>query len=1002
MNTARAENAVNTDIPGRKLEQSPASRPRPGPTFQPCQEKRFAVVMYGGVSLAIYIYGVAQELFRLVKSTAPGTDASELEYSAQVYRKLAEELGARYVVDILSGTSAGGINAVFLAKALANDEPLDVLERLWVDEGDITHLINDRESAEGVTSSGARSSPRSPRSLLNGARMYEKLLAALGDMGRHRDRAGGALVEELDLFVTATDLQGLQVPIRLADDVAYERRYRHVFRFRRRPRGSPDSRNDFADGNDEILAFAARCTSSFPFAFEPVLLSDHSQKPEKWEAFFERYLMQDGGVRSYAARAFADGGYLDNKPFSYAIETIAERHSDIPVDRKLFYVEPSPEEHEVAGGMLPRPNVLENTLKAFSLAHYETISQDLELIRSRNALLERTERILRGTEDDISRLQPEDQPVTAQDWFQSNLDDMISRQGIAYAGYLRLRVARLTDDLAEIIASQGGFALDSDECLAVRYLVRSWRDQHYAYYEWDPAAADDEGQGKQYFTRFIMDFDLGFHLRRLGFAIGKIDSLLVRDEKAAHILEARGVDSSLLEHPGCRRELLRLRAELSGARETIRHLAASRRHGTGLDLSGAVGGIGVDRRTLLDILGPASDAGRLAVAGAVLKERTAQAVYKSLRVPVVIAVETMKKVKKEVGLGGGRLPSRKKVGDSPVELIRWVIAFYVRMFPHYDLVTYPILHTANLGEEIDPVEVFRVSPRKPDRLAGSRLGHFGGFFDRTWRKHDILWGRLDGARRIIASLLPGPEHQAKRDRYTLQAQEAIIGEVLQSPGSHLDLLAQVLLGRSPGDRHAVTALGTESRSDLERALVEATARKLDAGALRASFERFEVDEDVEPTLFVRSITRSVRVVGKMLRKIGDEAGSAPGVKTGAWLGGVGAVATGLVDFLLPGSWLHLLGRRWISLLMVFGILLLVLNALFNMEVVGPLGGAMVGGSALLTLLSVSLGRVARTRTLGPLVAIPVAAVLILLGVGVAYTPAAIEAAKDWAGGLLGL
>jgi hypothetical protein len=34
------------------------------------QEVRFAVVMYGGVSLAIYINGIAQELLRLVRSTA--------------------------------------------------------------------------------------------------------------------------------------------------------------------------------------------------------------------------------------------------------------------------------------------------------------------------------------------------------------------------------------------------------------------------------------------------------------------------------------------------------------------------------------------------------------------------------------------------------------------------------------------------------------------------------------------------------------------------------------------------------------------------------------------------------------------------------------------------------------------------------------------------------------------------------------------------------------------
>jgi predicted acylesterase/phospholipase RssA len=101
------------------------------------REVRFAVVMYGGVSLAIYINGVAQELLRLVRSTSPSHPTPNgLTGTERVYRKVAklfsEEGGAssplntsgapgtRFVIDIISGTSAGGINGVFLAKALAN------------------------------------------------------------------------------------------------------------------------------------------------------------------------------------------------------------------------------------------------------------------------------------------------------------------------------------------------------------------------------------------------------------------------------------------------------------------------------------------------------------------------------------------------------------------------------------------------------------------------------------------------------------------------------------------------------------------------------------------------------------------------------------------------------------------------------------------------------------------------------------------------------------------
>src|SRR5262245_629696 len=142
--------------------------PRPGapaagsetyPLFKPTQEVRFAIVMYGGVSLAIYMNGVAQELLHLVRATAPerpvhtmkdalakeDSDERRLEVRAllcdderspqgvrsseKVYRKLGKLLSlagvderagggpairTRFVVDVISGTSAGGINGIFL------------------------------------------------------------------------------------------------------------------------------------------------------------------------------------------------------------------------------------------------------------------------------------------------------------------------------------------------------------------------------------------------------------------------------------------------------------------------------------------------------------------------------------------------------------------------------------------------------------------------------------------------------------------------------------------------------------------------------------------------------------------------------------------------------------------------------------------------------------------------------------------------------------------------
>ena len=70
--------------------------------------------------------------------------------------------------------------------------------------------------------------------------------------------------------------------------------------------------------------------------------------------------------------------------------------------------------------------------------------------------------------------------------------------------------------------------------------------------------------------------------------------------------------------------------------------------------------------------------------------------------------------------------------------------------------------------------------------------------------------------------------------------------------------------------------------------------------------------------------------------------------------------------------------------------------------VGVLGGAMLGGSAILLMISMSFGRAVRARELRPLLVIPIAAALILLVVGVIYTPTAIEATKGWVKNFLGL
>ena len=268
----------------------------------------------------------------------------------------------RFVVDIVTGTSAGGINGVFLAKALATDRDISALSDLWIDEGDIDKLLNDRRAADGVPPLHAQ---RPPLSLLSGPRMLYLLLKALDGVSRARPRpsppdpAESPYGAQIDLWITATDLQGRPVtvetwnPERLGD--IREANHRSTFHFRydatnhligdEDPSSTSAIANTFTPAYDPVLAFAARCTSSFPAAFQAVQLgdldavvpgvraiaaaaaSDHAG-PDwivpgdgRLEPFFADY----GSVDAARLHSFADGGYLDNQPVDLVLETLPKR-----------------------------------------------------------------------------------------------------------------------------------------------------------------------------------------------------------------------------------------------------------------------------------------------------------------------------------------------------------------------------------------------------------------------------------------------------------------------------------------------------------------------------------------------------------------------------------------------------------------------------------------------------------------------------------------------------
>jgi patatin-related protein len=1138
------------------------------------KEIRFAVVMYGGVSLAIYINGVAQELYRLVRSTAIKKDANgdskalagtTIDGTERVYRKLShlvsdDDLLKRYrtyvqkienrrlqlardernaatrkkmlaewikhegpdplevetndndtavrtafIVDILSGTSAGGINAIYLAKALANDQKIDQLKDLWVNEGDIALLLNDKHSVMGLH----LSNQVPPQSLLNSRRMYYKLLKSLNDMEKYRpsvDNFQSPNVDELDLFITTTDIAGVPVPLRLLDGVVYERRHRNVFHFKYgKAEVLGDDQNDFRRALNPFLAFAARCTSSFPFAFEPMRLCDIDEvvnlfgeyrydslcksDSSEWQRFFQEELDPQTGtpVRPprFASRSFGDGGYLDNKPFSYATETLAHRQSDVPVDRKLIYIEPSPEHPEDEPANLEKPNALQNVKAAvLDLPTYETIREDLQRVLDRNQLIERVNRIISGIEKDVNNYIPNtleehrDEEVAPQmqprrtgsgapspgdvtDWYNADLVDMVNLYSRYFLPYRRLRISSVTDEIAKLVARLANFDEDSDQFLAIRALVRAWREDTYADYK------KDLNPVRQLTVNgFLSDYDLSYRLRRLNATRTKVDQLTLRDPKLleeikkyseslarikaahqdnrAHPTSWEAVNKKFpqirLQDYGARllpfaqnpsdefRRLLRfvkcelneifkqmrtkgrlLRSHQSQATPQSEKLksAAAEETRKANPLLPHIARIGITPSDLNEILGMVADhevSDRKAGPAVVKQEQDEDDYVERARAlldrPAKDHVRqhlaaTAKELKRQLdevfsaarahcnplfdpeGVYTAKEPAEpyapisargreilrlnpNLISSQMAIALRGFLGYYYHNFDDYDQIRFPIFYEADVGEA-DVVEVIRISPEdatsliderqelkdSPDpgkarqKLAGVSLHHFGAFLDRTWRQNDIMWGRLDGAERLIEGILPGAPNELMRQELIREAHLAILKEELK-PQSLLRLegvLSEALLRASDGlpmDEAIDKSLEPFKTAPVKTGIEEIVRLKLaDDELVNFVGESYQFNRQLDPKTMLNSVSRATQIVGKMFEQMADANGLEG--KRLAWIARLGQVFWGLVEVAVPNSILNLLLFHWLKILYFFEALVIGGSILLNSKEVQNFG-----------------------------------------------------------------
>jgi patatin-related protein len=728
------------------------------------REIRLGLVCYGGVSLAIYMHGMTKELQKLViasralkDGTVPKEGTSEHVYW-QVLREIQDKApdGVRpeVVIDVVAGTSAGGINGVILCKALAHNLSQDALRDLWFERGDIKALLGGSFPKRALhlgefVLNLFRNKARGP---LGGQDMLGWLLQALDDMdGTQGYQPEGlpappSLMPEghpLQLFVTTTDYFGYRQHMTIADPpTVSERRNRQVLAFRYEPDQNVDR---FSSRYNSALAFICRATSSFPGAFPPTQLADLEKLPhaprvpdEIRKQLFRAFELE--GVEA-GQTSFLDGGVLNNFPFKPAIQAIVKVPAQSEVSRYLLYLQPDPGD-EVKNPTGEDPNFFGTIWAGLSsIASGQPILEELVAARRFNEQVRRIEELVAGTSADIAKIfedlkgalkislagplvdRTEDELRVLREKLDKEAED---RASYLFDPYLQIRAHSIVEQFAAGICQVCDYPDEqSNIAFLIRLIIDCWAQERHLI-----------GRGTDLKERrdLLNRFDLGYTRRRFAFVLQGVNELYHPKDKQPAPPRAE-LDQAK-------------RALFKGIEELKKRI----------DASSEV--LGQDVVATLQAQFPLSLTDKIA------KGEDLGKVAKDF---VETHLAAMNKLFD--GFGERLLAEKDRIhgelyrafiditADWP-EGRRYEIMLRYLGFPFWDAMIYPATRLSEAGE-LRPLHIVRMSPADStrlgqktakDKLEGVQLGHFGAFLKREWRENDYLWGRLDAAERLIGLL----------------------------------------------------------------------------------------------------------------------------------------------------------------------------------------------------------------------------------------------------------
>ena len=776
----------------------PSQRSYYQPNF--LREMQLGLVVYGGVSLAIYTHGICQEFYNAVRGRG-------------IYKLVKALTDADLVVDVISGSSAGGINGILLAYAIANSNDREIVDfsqfaKIWRNSGEAIKLLKQPNlfkfplgvNGNNENGDGATAQADAMRTTL--AHRQGLLAALIRGVEYKLPRSTAewfSTTQELDLAIAGTDYLG-RVD-RTTDEYQSNpgvKDHRTIFRLKHR-QGRKEPFNPYYQDptlprtpNDTYQALIKLCqiTAGIP-VISPLVeidVQDHKNLVDRqlvtWGKLAKSHtvdLSRDRGDKLY----FLDGGLLDNAPLTCLMRESSYRLPNRSSQRKLFYVDPNPDHfNDGTLSISKKKSRLEYIFQTVSssIPIQQSISNDLRTINEHNHKVRRYQTLI----DLVEVAVDSQQLLASSDRTQSQI-------------YLRGRLFDFRDrNLPLLIQSDLG-SQNSQYSVILDKIDRIVANKF--------SSSQDRNHYHKLLDRFesqVIDIDVEYSIRQHFYLLDKIADILATNlqldlrQQLEHLSQQLSCNIKLLEVIRASLELLlqdravnnyfhylinqesndrRLRALVY---ELIFRLHRFLLNGsrfpafTPNNLDGAkLEAIPAHFWENLPELASGSDRDRwlsqtkISSIFAQFKQRIAE-LQQSTDLHRLIWTDRQLEYDNECNqsfpsiLIQINLAAKVSIERSDNEYTDLLLKQW-NTFEVIDRELYPFeyLTSLNAKEIIKPICIspdtaqlgIGTGKNTEQKLGGNKLYNIGGFFKKSWRLNDLLWGRLDGLNRILESIV---------------------------------------------------------------------------------------------------------------------------------------------------------------------------------------------------------------------------------------------------------